>query len=153
MRYDGNPYTYKTTCIWVRSGNCDCLVTWFCYQLISKSGNKVAAVSWPDPCNILGRHSGTLKTQDQHLSRDYGVFGNMFTTDTLIYGSHLMVIYGMSFVIFYDINWTDVGTVVWIELRSKHIRWEKFFWKGYSGSFIWGRWGEPTEVSWCTHAC
>ena len=40
-------------CIWVRSRNCGCLVTWFCYQLISKQGNKTAAVSWPDPY-VLG---------------------------------------------------------------------------------------------------
>ena len=37
--------------IWVRSRNCGCLVTWFCYQLIAKPGNKTAAVSWPDPYN------------------------------------------------------------------------------------------------------
>ena len=36
-------------CIRVRSRNCGCLVTWFCYQLIAKPGNKTAAVSWPDP--------------------------------------------------------------------------------------------------------
>ena len=36
-------------CIWVRSRNCGCLVTWFCNQLIAKPGNKTAAVSWPDP--------------------------------------------------------------------------------------------------------
>ena len=36
-------------CIWVRSRNCGCLVTWFCYQLIAKPGNKTAAVLWPDP--------------------------------------------------------------------------------------------------------
>ena len=35
--------------IWVRSQNCGCLVTWFCYQLIAKPGNKTATVSWPDP--------------------------------------------------------------------------------------------------------
>ena len=35
--------------IWVRSRNCDCLVTWFCYQLIAKPGNKTATVPWPDP--------------------------------------------------------------------------------------------------------
>ena len=35
--------------IWVRSRNCGCLVTWFCYQLIAKPDNKTAAVSWPDP--------------------------------------------------------------------------------------------------------
>ena len=36
-------------CIWVRSRNCGCLDTWFCYQLIAKPGNKTATVSWPDP--------------------------------------------------------------------------------------------------------
>ena len=36
-------------CIWIRSRNCGCLVTWFCYQLIAKPGNKTATVSWPDP--------------------------------------------------------------------------------------------------------
>ena len=36
-------------CIWVRSRNCCCLVTWFCYQLIAKPGNKTATVPWPDP--------------------------------------------------------------------------------------------------------
>ena len=35
--------------IWVRSGNCGCLVTWFCYQLIAKPCNKTDAVSWPEP--------------------------------------------------------------------------------------------------------
>ena len=35
--------------IWVRSRNCGCLVTWFCYLLIAKPGNKTATVSWPDP--------------------------------------------------------------------------------------------------------
>ena len=37
--------------IWVRSRNCGCLVTWFCYQLIAKPGNKTATVSWPYPYN------------------------------------------------------------------------------------------------------
>ena len=37
---------------WVKSCRCGCLVTWFCYQLIAKPGNKTAALSWPDPyCN------------------------------------------------------------------------------------------------------
>ena len=35
--------------IWVRSRNCVCLVTWFCYQLTQ---DKTAAVSWPDPYGI-----------------------------------------------------------------------------------------------------
>ena len=33
---------------WVRSRRCGCLVTWFCYQMIAKPGNKTAALSWPD---------------------------------------------------------------------------------------------------------
>ena len=35
--------------MWVRSGNYGCFVTWFCYKLIAKPGNKTATVSWPDP--------------------------------------------------------------------------------------------------------
>ena len=34
---------------WARSRNCGCLVTWFCYQMIAKPGNKTATVPWPDP--------------------------------------------------------------------------------------------------------
>ena len=47
---------YLIKFIWVRSRNCGCLVTWFCYQLIAKPGNKTAAVPWPDPyavCFVL----------------------------------------------------------------------------------------------------
>ena len=44
-----SPVGYIYIYIWVRSRNCGCLVTWFCYQLIAKPGNKTAAVSWPDP--------------------------------------------------------------------------------------------------------
>ena len=47
-------YASEPFIIWVRSRNCGCLVTWFCYQLIAKPGNKTAAVSWPDPYT-LGR--------------------------------------------------------------------------------------------------
>ena len=39
--------------IWVGSWNCGCLVTWFCYQLIAKPGNKTATVSWPDPYEYI----------------------------------------------------------------------------------------------------
>ena len=42
-------HTVRRVCIWARSRNCGCLVTWFCYQLIAKPGKKTAAVSWPDP--------------------------------------------------------------------------------------------------------
>ena len=36
-------------CIWVGSRRCSCLVTWFCYQLIAKPGNKTATPPWPNP--------------------------------------------------------------------------------------------------------
>ena len=55
LLYSNNPYCAeiillrKHKDIWVRSRNCGCLVTWFCYQLIAKPGNKTAAVSWPNP--------------------------------------------------------------------------------------------------------
>ena len=39
--------------IWVRSRNCSCLVTWFCYQLIAKPGNKRATVPWPHPYQLV----------------------------------------------------------------------------------------------------
>ena len=42
------PWGIQLKMIWVGSQNCSCLVTWFCYQLIAKPGNKTAAVSWPD---------------------------------------------------------------------------------------------------------
>ena len=32
-----------------KTGNCGCIVAWFCYQLIAKPGNKTATVPWPDP--------------------------------------------------------------------------------------------------------
>ena len=43
-----------TKCITVNMliKDCGCPVTWFCYQLIAKPGNKTAAVSWPDPHTI-----------------------------------------------------------------------------------------------------
>ena len=34
-------------CIWVGSRRCECHVTWFCYLLIAKPGNKTAAHLWP----------------------------------------------------------------------------------------------------------
>ena len=41
--------------MWVGSWNGGCPVTWVCYQLIAKTGNKTATVSWPDPYVILLR--------------------------------------------------------------------------------------------------
>ena len=38
---------------WVSSRNRDCLVTWFCYKLTAKPGNKTATVLWPDQNTII----------------------------------------------------------------------------------------------------
>ena len=46
---NGMSPSWRQAIIWVRSRNCGCLVTWFCYQLIAKPGNKTAAVPRPDP--------------------------------------------------------------------------------------------------------
>ena len=35
-------------CKQVRSRMCGCLVTWFCYQIIAKPGNRTDAHTWPD---------------------------------------------------------------------------------------------------------
>ena len=43
---------------WVRSRNCGCLVTWHCYRLIAKPGNKTAAVSSSDPKSISAQDQG-----------------------------------------------------------------------------------------------
>ena len=51
---------WSSDSIWVRSWNCGCLVTWFCYQLIAKPGNKTTRVSWPDPYRPWYRSISTL---------------------------------------------------------------------------------------------
>ena len=38
--------------IWVRSRRCTCLVTCFCYQMITKPGHKTDVLLWPDPSVI-----------------------------------------------------------------------------------------------------
>ena len=57
--------------MWVGSLRWGCLVTWFCYQLIAKPGNKTAAPLWPDPCI-----SESVK-QFIHVLRIYGYFTRM----------------------------------------------------------------------------
>ena len=85
--HNGLPHSQDVILIRVRSHNCGCLVTWFCYQLIAKPGNKTAEVSWPDPywngnqthlntnmSSYQYRHSH-LKIrwprQNQNINRDY----------------------------------------------------------------------------------
>ena len=62
-------YQLTCLCIWVRSRNCGCLVTWFCYQLIAKPGNKTAVVSRPDP---YGDVAGVLPSVSMCRCRSKG---------------------------------------------------------------------------------
>ena len=55
-------------CIWVRSWNCGCFVTWFCYQLIAKPGNKTARVSWPYPYPFYLQEILTILQRKQQAS-------------------------------------------------------------------------------------
>ena len=48
-RYKHITNWFKWHGMWVRSRNCSCLITWFCYHLIAKPGNKTTAVPWPAP--------------------------------------------------------------------------------------------------------
>ena len=47
--------------MWVSPQRCGCLVTWFCYQLIAKSGNTRATPLWPDPYVFEQKSYGCLE--------------------------------------------------------------------------------------------
>ena len=82
-----NPIGYKENTLiskdtWVRSRNCGCLVTWFCYQLIAKPGNKTATVSWPDPYDEDPMNlTWMLSCIDFHLSFCLRFIQFIFATD------------------------------------------------------------------------
>ena len=57
----GFTYNEQMSCsIWLRSWRCGCLVTWFCYQLIAKPGNKTAAPPWPNPYHNFPISAGRI---------------------------------------------------------------------------------------------
>ena len=64
--------------IWIRSRRCGCLVTWFCYHLIAKPGNKTAAPSWPDPYLHLTLTSYGVITS-QITGNSTCLFNHLFT--------------------------------------------------------------------------
>ena len=73
--------------IWVRSQRCSCLVTWLCYQMIAKPGNKTAAPLWPDPYviehNLVFRKLFKRWTHKRHpylalTGKLWGVFCDFF---------------------------------------------------------------------------
>ena len=63
--------------IWVRSWNCGCLVTWFCYQLIAKPGNKTASVSWPNPYVVIVSADGLCLS----VPRQSGVWCDVYISN------------------------------------------------------------------------
>ena len=82
----GKGFAFVSKWIWVRSRNCSCLVTWFCYQLIAKPGNKTTTVSWPDPY-------------------DYFVSASKFLFGMLLYNCHpLATKIGIQGVLQYEIS-------------------------------------------------
>ena len=56
---------HTAICSWVRSWNCGCLVTCFCYQLIAKPDNKTDPVPWPDPVDMLDEKKN-VTTKEQN---------------------------------------------------------------------------------------
>ena len=62
-----NHSTSNYDSIWVRSRRCGCLVTWFCYQMIAKPGNKTAALSWPDPSKTTNSKRAYMSTYWYHV--------------------------------------------------------------------------------------
>ena len=68
----------------VRSWRCGCLVTWFCYQMIAKPGNKTAAPSWVDPYSKFW--DPTVKFFWLNL-KSFGAFGWFTTRGELVQGN------------------------------------------------------------------
>ena len=65
--------------IWVRSWNCSCLVTWFCYQLITKPGNKTATVPWPYSYKCLLCYIDTHPPKPVHSGPLIGCWLRLFS--------------------------------------------------------------------------
>ena len=119
--------TYK--CTWVKSWNCGCLVTWFCYQLIAKPGNKTAAPSWPHP----HVHTDVLSFSNEVLQRSDGLeeisFLNwrlsliLFLTWIVIF---LVLIKGVSSL---GKVWGVMSSIFFTQTSSLHddvIKWKHF---------------------------
>ena len=110
---------------WVRSRNCGCLVTWFCYQLIAKPGNKTAAGSWLDP-DTWGKESMTptcLRLTPVQLC-----LIEIFSWDWSLGGQHTLICTTNNYVPFPYLD-EDGGTsgetlaLPWFGLRYAFYRW------------------------------
>ena len=87
--------------IWVRSGRCGCLVTWFCYQLIAKPGHKRASVLWPDPYDTAYTTAITWENLYQ-----------TWNSQKISHSSHSWVSYGESIVSIFEKIYTGLDCVV-----------------------------------------
>ena len=119
--------------IWVRSQNCGCLVTWFCYQLIAKPGNKTATVSWPDPYDL----------------REYWLLKHGRCTQSSISLSLVGVTSQICFFL-YDITWLFYYRWVWhwtMGMRSNIDVPDKLIISLYL--FVWTWTYSPTSVMLC----
>ena len=83
--------------IWVMSRNWGCLVTWFCYQLIAKPGNKTATVSWPDPYEQINCY------YDRYIILD-----TFFHLNVLVFHKLVML-------------WNGVGLICTHESKINHL--------------------------------
>ena len=88
------PIRRRRFSIWVRSRNCDCLVTWFCYHLIAKPGNKTATVSWPDPYRGTPNWNNTYSRSNEPLPMAIhygdvimGAIASQITNLTIVYST------------------------------------------------------------------
>ena len=84
------PLIKKFDCRWVRSWRCDCLVTWFCYQLIAKPSNKTATLPWADSFLFLP----FLHGQQLFLSRGEGLLrrAGSHGVPALLVHPHLIIV-------------------------------------------------------------
>ena len=124
-------WTFWTNIIqtWVRSRSCGCLVTWFCYQMIAKPGNKTAAHSWPDPYNeawlcffwkIKYRTSPTcthLTSSHRVCSTSHGHHGQQARTSSNVQDVGLLATF------MHDVDSITQGCVVHLVLKGniKHL--------------------------------
>ena len=111
-RFTRNVYAISDR-IWVRSRNWGCLVTWFCYQLIAKPGNKTAAVSWPDPYDVTNI-SGTQPRKNM-------IMGKVDTSDLMMIITWAMDISFQSPKLKWA-SWTHTIPYMYIVIRMKGNR-------------------------------
>ena len=75
----------------VRSRRCGCLVTWFCYQLIAKPGNKTTTPSWSNP--YVAHHKGLVYHRGILSNIEWMLFEIRFSCALSISSTHDTILY------------------------------------------------------------